>query len=184
MTSPTKKLICMLAGMLIIILSILSFYPETASQSITSDLAMGPTRHVTLVRVFKSKQTLQLLNDEEVVKEFHVALGRNPKGHKIEEGDKKTPEGLYILDYKKEDSAFYKAIHISYPNTQDIKNAASLNKKTGGQIMIHGQKNGLSWLSAVSQKFNWTNGCIALTNEDMDIVWSFVEAGTPIEILP
>lgn len=139
---------------------------------------------VTLVRVLKSDHKLQLLSGEKLVHEFHVVFGANPKGHKIQEGDERTPEGSYTLDYKKPNSAFYRAIHISYPNTKDIASAKSRGVKPGGDIMIHGQKNGLGWLSFISQRFNWTNGCVALPNKDMDIVWALVKEGTPIEILP
>ena len=139
---------------------------------------------VTLVRVLKSGQKLQLLVGEKVVRELHVVFGANPKGHKMQEGDERTPEGSYSLDYKKPDSAFHRAIHISYPNAKDIASAQARGVKPGGEIMIHGQKNGLAWLSFISQRFNWTNGCVALSNEDMDIVWAQVKEGTPVEILP
>lgn len=139
---------------------------------------------VTHVRVLKNDHKLQLLSGDRLVHEFHVVFGANPKGHKMEEGDERTPEGSYILDYKKIDSAFYRAIHISYPNAKDIAFAKSRGVKPGGDIMIHGQKNGLGWLPFISQRFNWTNGCVALSNKDMDIVWALVKEGTPIEILP
>ena len=139
---------------------------------------------INLVRVLKSDHKLQLLTDGKVIQEFHVALGGSPKGHKRQEGDEKTPEGAYTLDYKKSDSAFHRAIHISYPNAKDIALAKTRGVNPGGQIMIHGQKNGLAWLSFLNQRFNWTNGCIALSDEDMDSVWTLVTEGTPIEILP
>lgn len=139
---------------------------------------------VTLVRVVKSDHILQLLAGDKLLHEFHVVFGANPKGHKMQEGDEKTPEGSYTLDFKKPDSAFYKAIHISYPNTNDIASAKARGIKPGGQVMIHGQKNGLGWLSFISQRINWTNGCVALSNSDMDVVWTLVKEGTPIEILP
>jgi murein L,D-transpeptidase YafK len=104
-------------------------------------------------------------------------------GHKQQEGDERTPEGKYLLDYKKDDSAFYKAIHISYPNQNDIENAKKRGVSPGGLIMIHGQRNGLGWLSFASQFFNWTNGCIAVTNSEMEEIWLAVDAGTPIEIV-
>jgi murein L,D-transpeptidase YafK len=137
-----------------------------------------------LVRVFKSERKLQILSGEKVLHEFHIVLGSNPKGHKIQEGDEKTPEGTYILDYKKSDSAFYKAIHISYPNANDIVFAKRRGVNPGGQIMIHGQKNGLGWLSFINQRFDWTNGCVALSNADMDALWSIVKQGTTVEIRP
>lgn len=139
---------------------------------------------ITLVRVFKADNNLQLLANEKTVREFHVVFGANPKGHKMREGDERTPEGWYTLDFKNPNSAFYKSIHISYPNTQDIALAKARGVKPGGQVMIHGQKNGLGWLAFISQRFNWTNGCVALSNADMDTVWALVKEGTPIEILP
>jgi len=139
---------------------------------------------VDTVLVVKSEQKMYLLSGNEKLKSYAVALGGNPQGHKQQEGDEKTPEGNYTLDYKKSDSSFYKAIHISYPNEVDIKNAKALGVDPGGLIMIHGQRNGLGWLSSLSQYFNWTNGCIAVTNEEMDEIWSLVKEGTPIVIRP
>ena len=139
---------------------------------------------ITHVRVLKGQHKLQLLAGDRVVRDFHVVFGENPRGHKAQEGDERTPEGTYTLDYKKPDSAFHKAIHISYPNARDVAAAKVRGVSPGGQVMIHGQKNGLGWLAPVSQRFNWTNGCIALTNADMDVVWSMVKVGTPIEIVP
>jgi murein L,D-transpeptidase YafK len=136
------------------------------------------------VLVKKSISKLYLLKENKILKEYNVAFGGNPKDHKVQEGDQKTPEGKYVLDYKKHDSAFYKAIHISYPNENDIKKAKSLGVSPGGQIMIHGQKNGFGWLSFITQKFNWTDGCIAVNNDEMDEIWGFVDAGTTIEIQP
>lgn len=137
-----------------------------------------------LVRVLKSEHKLQLVTAGKVVREFKVALGGNPSGHKQQEGDGRTPEGIYTLDYKKPDSAFYRAIHISYPNSADIASAKARGVSPGGAVMIHGQKNGLGWLSFISQRLDWTNGCIALDNADMDIVWAAVREGTKIEIIP
>ena len=116
--------------------------------------------------------------------EYHVVFGANPKGHKQKEGDERTPEGQYILDYKIEDSAFYKSIHISYPNKEDKRRAKELGVNPGGLVMIHGQKNGFGWLSFIIQRFNWTDGCIAVSNGAMDEIWQAVDVGTPIEIKP
>ncbi len=137
-----------------------------------------------LVRVSKTEHKLQVFSAGKVLHEFKVSLGRNPNGHKTQEGDGKTPEGTYSLDYKKSDSAFHKAIHISYPNANDIAVAKSRGVNPGGQVMIHGQKNGFGWLSFVSQRFDWTNGCIALSNDDMETLWILVREGTSVEILP
>lgn len=137
---------------------------------------------VDLVKVDKSENRMYLLDGENVLKEYHVAFGANPKGHKQKEGDERTPEGTYTLDYKKEDSAFYRAMHISYPNEADKENAKKRGESPGGFIMVHGQKNGLGWLTPILQSFNWTNGCIALTNAEMDEFMELVVVGTPIQI--
>ena len=137
-----------------------------------------------MVLVVKSESKLYLLKNQKVLSEYKVAFGANPKGHKQQEGDERTPEGKYILDYKKDDSAFYKAIHISYPNEADKKRAKEAGVNPGGFIMIHGQKNRLGWLSWITQNFNWTDGCIAVSNSAMDEIWESVSAGTPIEIRP
>lgn len=136
------------------------------------------------VLVVKSRSELYLKKNGEIIKKYEVVFGTNPKGHKQKEGDKRTPEGLYVLDYKKEDSLFYKSIHISYPNEVDKKHAAKLGVDPGGFIMIHGQRNGFESLTSVIQSFNWTDGCIAVSNGDMDEIWQAVDVGTPIEIKP
>ena len=136
------------------------------------------------VLVEKSTETLLLLKNGRVLKKFHVSFGAHPKGHKRQQGDERTPEGKYILDYKNAHSKFYKSIHISYPNKTDRERARKAHVNPGGDIMIHGQKNGLGWLSLVSQRFNWTDGCIAVTNDEMDEIWKAVKPGTPIEIRP
>lgn len=137
-----------------------------------------------MVLVVKSESMLYLIKNEDVMKAYHVAFGATPKGHKQQEGDERTPEGKYMLDFKKADSAFYKAIHISYPNEDDKKRAKLAGVNPGGSIMIHGQKNGLGWIGWLTQRFNWTNGCIAVSNHAMDEIWNAVDVGTPIEIRP
>ncbi|WP_316955660.1 murein L,D-transpeptidase family protein [Teredinibacter sp. KSP-S5-2] len=139
---------------------------------------------VTLVKVDKSLNTMYIINGDKIVEKFHVVFGKNPVGHKQQEGDQRTPEGRYFLDYKKEDSSFYRAMHISYPNKKDKENAKKNGVSPGGLIMIHGQKNGFGWLSYITQKFNWTDGCIALSNKEMDTFMELVKVGTPIEIDP
>ncbi len=136
------------------------------------------------VLVVKSERRLYLLKEGVPFAHYRVTFGANPKGHKQREGDERTPEGNYVLDWKQDYSSFYKAIHVSYPNAQDQAAALERGEDPGGLIMIHGQKNGYEWLSVVSAFFNWTDGCIALSNSDMDEVWLSVRAGTPIEIRP
>ena len=105
-----------------------------------------------------------------------------PKGHKQQEGDQRTPEGRYVLDYKNENSSFYRSMHVSYPNTLDKAQAQASDRDPGGFIMVHGQRNYLGWLSSIVQYIDWTNGCIAITNKEMDEFMSLVPVGTIIEI--
>ncbi len=137
---------------------------------------------VDLVKVDKSENRMFLMDGEKIVKEYRVALGANPKGHKQYEGDERTPEGVYTLDYINEDSLFYRAMHISYPNEVDKSRAAKNGLSPGGFIMVHGQRNNLGWLSAITQNFNWTNGCVALKNSEMDEFLELVKVGTKIQI--
>jgi murein L,D-transpeptidase YafK len=136
------------------------------------------------VLVIKSKSKLYLERQGKILKQYHVTFGANPRGHKQKKGDERTPEGKYILDYKNLDSRFYKSIHISYPNEADKKRAKKLGVNPGGYIMIHGQKNGFGRVSFITQRFNWTDGCIAVSNQAMDEIWLAVDVGTPIEIKP
>lgn len=136
------------------------------------------------VLVKKANRTMQLLSEGKVIKEYDISLGANPVGHKQQEGDERTPEGKYTLDYKLKDSAFFRAIHISYPNEKDKERAKAANVDPGGLIMIHGQKNGFGWLTWAIQWFDWTDGCIAVTNSEMEEIWALVKVGTSIEIRP
>lgn len=136
------------------------------------------------VLVKKSERKLYLLQRGQPFREYRVALGKVPRGHKMKEGDKRTPEGRYMLDFKNENSDFYKSIRISYPNRVDSALARQFGYRPGGAIMIHGQGEDTELSPYVRQAFNWTDGCIAVTNEEMDEIWSAVDIGTPIEILP
>lgn len=139
---------------------------------------------VDLVIVNKSQASMQLMRDGKVLRRYTIAMGDRPTGHKLQEGDQRTPEGRYLLDYKKADSAYYRAIHISYPNEEDRLRAAALGIDPGGQIMIHGQNPNSSLTPDEAQRLNWTDGCIALKNHEIDELWQAIETGTPIEIWP
>ncbi|CAM3108340.1 murein L,D-transpeptidase family protein [Shewanella loihica] len=139
---------------------------------------------VDLVVVNKSEASMLLMRQGKVLRRYKIALGDRPVGHKLQEGDQRTPEGRYILDYKKADSAYYRAIHISYPNDEDKLRAAALGINPGGQIMIHGQNPNSSLTPDEAQRLNWTDGCIAIKNEEIDELWRAVDTGTPIEIWP
>lgn len=137
-----------------------------------------------LVRVDKSERRLELLHKGTVLRSYRVALGNAPEGHKREEGDERTPEGRYVLDWRNPGSSFHKSIHISYPNAADRAAAKAAGRDPGGLIMIHGQPNGFGWWSWLLQLVDWTDGCIAVTDAEMDEIWTMVDNGTPIEITP
>ncbi|RAZ80332.1 L,D-transpeptidase family protein [Mesorhizobium atlanticum] len=138
---------------------------------------------VDLVRVAKSNRQLQLIGGDKILRSYSIALGGDPVGQKHREGDERTPEGRYMLDWRNPDSVAHKSIHISYPNADDIAAAKALGVDPGGSIMIHGQPNGFGWLGRLLQMVDWTDGCIAVTNSDMDEIWTMVADGTPIEIM-
>lgn len=137
---------------------------------------------VDLVKVDKSKRRLYLMANQEVIREYRIALGANPKGHKQIEGDKRTPEGFYRIIEKNERSNFHRSLRIDYPNEYDSSRAYSQGKSPGGDIMIHGLKNGETKSASYIQSFDWTDGCIALKNHEIDELFDMIEVGTPIQI--
>ncbi len=146
--------------------------------------AIDAAQKADLVRVDKGESRLSLLREGEVFASFSVVFGKDPQGHKQQQGDERTPEGRYVLDYKNPNSSYYRSIHISYPDARDRESARRRGVDPGGDIMIHGQPNGWQWLTPALQLFNWTDGCIALRNQDMDVVWDAVDPGIPIQINP
>jgi murein L,D-transpeptidase YafK len=136
------------------------------------------------VIVVKSQRTLSLLSHGKVLRTYKAALGGAPIGAKEQQGDHKTPEGHYILDRRNAKSRYYKSIHVSYPNEQDKQRASQSGVSAGGDIMIHGLPNGFGWLGATHRTLDWTDGCVAVTNAEMDEIWELVPDGTPIDIRP
>jgi len=136
------------------------------------------------VLVMKGARKLLLMAGNRTIKTYTVSLGRTPVGHKQREGDGKTPEGVYTLDYRNPNSQYHRSIHISYPAPADIENARKLGVSPGGEIMIHGLPNGKGWVGREHAQYDWTEGCIAVTNEEMDEIWAMVDDGTQIEIRP
>ncbi len=134
--------------------------------------------------VIKHKRILQLISNNNVIKSYKISLGKVPIGHKEFEGDKKTPEGLYYINDKNPHSGYHKNLGISSPNQQDIKHAKKLNKSPGGLIKIHGMKNGFGWIGRFHLLSDWTLGCIALTDKEIDELYKNVKIGTQIEIKP
>jgi murein L,D-transpeptidase YafK len=134
--------------------------------------------------VEKSARRLSILRDGKQIKIFGVALGQNPAGAKQEEGDMKTPEGIYKIDGRNPQSSFHLALHISYPSDQDYKRASAHGVSAGSDIMIHGIQNGRGWIGAFHRWHDWTAGCIAVTDEEIEELWRVAPDGTTIEIRP
>jgi murein L,D-transpeptidase YafK len=146
--------------------------------------AQTPSVGVDRVIVYKGERKLILLSHGKEVRSYKVALGSEPVGPKARQGDHRTPEGLYLLDSRNPNSRFYKAFHISYPSSKDIATAKKLGVSAGGDIMLHGLPKEYAWVGKAHTLHDWTDGCIAVTNEEMDEIWKLVRVGTPIEIKP
>jgi murein L,D-transpeptidase YafK len=144
----------------------------------------GSPLHADRVLVLKKERTLQLLDQGKVIKTYKIALGGEPVGPKTKQGDHKTPEGVYVLDSRNAHSRFYKSIHISYPNAGDRAAARKLGLSPGGDVFVHGLPKGFGYVGAAHRLRDWTDGCIAVTNQEIDEIWPAVADGTPIEIRP
>jgi murein L,D-transpeptidase YafK len=134
--------------------------------------------------VIKSKNIMMAYSKEKVIKTYRVSIGKNSIGDKQFEGDKRTPEGTYSINDKNPNSDYHKNLGISYPNKNDIAEAKERNVKPGGQIKIHGLKNGQGFIGKFQRFRNWTAGCIAVTNDEVDELYNHVEIGTPVIIKP
>ncbi|MDP2365926.1 MAG: L,D-transpeptidase family protein [Ignavibacteria bacterium] len=136
------------------------------------------------VLVKKAERKLYLMKNNSVLKSYDIGLGKNPVGHKQREGDSKTPEGKYILDYRNPESDYHLSIHISYPDKKDLQQADGNGYSAGGDIMIHGKPNYYGWVPFVYDNTDWTDGCIAVGNIDIEEIWQAVDDSTEIELLP
>jgi murein L,D-transpeptidase YafK len=146
--------------------------------------ATTPTPVVDQVIVYKQQRKLALLAHGKEVRRYRIALGGEPVGPKRRQGDHRTPEGSYVLDSRNAQSHYYKAFHISYPNPQDTAAAKQMGVKPGGDIMLHGLPKEYAWVGKAHVLHDWTDGCIAVTDEEIDEIWQLVRVGTPIEIRP
>ena len=155
---------------------------------------IAPVRHVpelasaegqaTSIVVEKRSRLLTLFHGDKAIGTFRVSLGRDPIGAKEREGDSRTPEGNYIIDSKNRRSHFHLALHISYPDAKDRAHATLRDVPPGSDIMIHGLPNGLGWLGRLHLLRDWTDGCIAVTDPEIEQIWALVDTGTPIQIRP
>lgn len=136
------------------------------------------------VLVVKSERKLHLLSRGETLKSYRISLGKQPAGAKQYEGDLRTPEGLYWIDWRKPSEKYQLSLHISYPNARDLAAAQQKGMRPGGMIMIHGTPLDEEYPEWFFHTLDWTEGCIAMKNADMREVWGLVKDGTLIEIKP
>jgi murein L,D-transpeptidase YafK len=148
----------------------------------TAPLPDGTVSNHLIIR--KSVRILELYKDNDLLRSYYISIGRNPLGPKQKEGDGRTPEGTYTIDYHKQASSFHKALHISYPSNSEAAQALARGDRAGGLIMIHGMRNGFGFLGRLHTVLNWTDGCIAVTNHEIEEIWRVVPDGTPIDIRP
>jgi murein L,D-transpeptidase YafK len=139
---------------------------------------------IDFIRVVKTDRKLYAYCNHQLIKSYTISLGKNPLGAKVFEGDKKTPEGIYYIKDKNPNSIAYKNLGISYPNKTDVSNAKKMGKPPGGAIKIHGIYNGLGLIGRLHRFMDWTNGCIAVTNDEMEELYNHVLMGAKIEIVP
>jgi murein L,D-transpeptidase YafK len=171
----TKKV-----GLLILVLSFAGLL--TWANWPTSTLPGGAKADRIVVE--KARRTLTLFAGTQPLKQYTVSLGHSPVGPKEKEGDKKTPEGHYRIVAHKTDSAFHRALRISYPEARDLSRAQATGTNPGSDIMVHGIRNGLGLLGRLQRSVDWTAGCIALTNSEIDQIFAAVADGTIVEIRP
>lgn len=169
----TRKIIVLTILILFVGLTVYYFYPE---DKLPADIKIDS------IVVYKSKRQLLAYSNGHIVKNYVISIGRQPVGAKEFEGDKKTPEGIYIINDKNPKSGYHKNLGISYPNEKDIEKAKLLGKPTGGEIKIHGLRNRTGFIGKFQRWYDWTLGCIAVTDQEIDELYNAVEIGTQIEI--
>ena len=149
-----------------------------------SSLPVRPGQNIDKVLVIKSARKLELISNGKPVKTYRISLGKQPKGPKVREGDKRTPEGIYWVDWRKKSDKFNLAMHINYPNISDAATARREGLNPGSMIMIHGTPDSEDNPEELFHTLDWTDGCIAMKNYEMREVWSLVKDGTLVEIRP
>lgn len=154
-----------------------------AASGATDKNTMPPAKTADRIVIEKSAHTMKLMSGGQVLKTYKVALG-NPKGAKQQESDRATPEGEYVIDAKNEHSRFHRALHISYPNAADRERAKKLGVSPGGDVEIHGLPAKYAWVGFLQRYKDWTAGCVAVTNSEIEEIWPLVPVGTKVEIRP
>lgn len=169
-----KKLLYFLIVILTGTVAVYYFYPEQKLPAGTQ---------IDQLIVYKELRKMEAFSGGKLVKTYQIAIGANPVGDKEFQGDQKTPEGIYTIHNKNPHSAYYKNLGISYPDAEDIAQAKKSGKSPGGDIKIHGIKNGLGFIRKF-HRFTPTNGCIRVTDQEMEELFHAVKTGTSIHILP
>ena len=170
-----RKIIWLTISLTLAWVLIYYFYPETKIQN---DIQIDN------IVVNKSKREMLVYSNGQLLKTYKISLGKQPVGHKEFEGDNKTPEGVYSISDKNPNSGYHKNLGISYPDKDDLENARQLGKPAGGNIKIHGLRNGVGFIGKFHRWLDWTLGCIALTDKEIDELYEAVKIGTRIEIKP
>jgi murein L,D-transpeptidase YafK len=152
--------------------------------ALLAQILVAQNARVDRIVVYKKDHILNLMNGSNVVRTYKVALGGDPTGPKTCQGDHRTPEGMYVIDSRNAHSKFHRALHISYPNIEDRGRAAARHCAPGGDIMIHGLPNGYGFVGAAHRLKDWTDGCIAVSDEEIEEIWKLVPNGTPVELRP
>lgn len=166
-----------------VLLSLLFFVCSTAPALLPS-LSAQALGKADSILILKKDHVMELLANGKVIRTYKCALGQGGLAPKQREGDGRTPEGHYVIDAKYEHSGYHKALHISYPNAEDRKRAARMGVSPGGAIMIHGLPNGKGWVGVGHRLYDWTLGCIAVTDQEIDEIWRLVPVGSRVEIRP
>jgi murein L,D-transpeptidase YafK len=157
--------------------------PAALSDSVTTPPPFGSVQADSIV-VEKKQHRLSLYYRGLLMRSYLVALGQQPKGDKIRQGDNRTPEGMFRTEARNPQSHYHRALKISYPDAAHIARAHALGVQPGGDIMIHGLPARQAWVGAAHRDFDWTEGCIAVTNKEIEEIWNVVPVGTPILIKP
>lgn len=173
-------------GRIFLVLSLCAAIPASAEALQNTGNHLEMSEKVAVVVIVKSERRLYLLDDQDnIMRSYPVGLGFNPVGDKEKEGDGKTPEGKYFIDFRNSNSEYNLSLRISYPNPEDVAAAKKAGVRPGGQIFIHGEPPDRSWMFwRYSNKKDWTQGCVAVNNRDIKEIWDMVPKGTPVYIEP
>ena len=149
-----------------------------------STLKLSALPHADRIIIHKKERTMELMRAGQAIKTYKIALGGEPVGPKMRQGDHRTPEGVYVIDRRNAQSQFHRSLHISYPSASDRERARKVGVSPGGDIFIHGLPNGYGFIGSAHRVRDWTDGCIAVTDQEIEEVWTLVDNGTLVEIRP